>query len=87
MDKQMTPHTVQVSMDGLRRNLTRDAEELGEHLKSMFDDMMEHDKEEIIERFDQLACGLNSLNCIEASSDDKFNMMDDVEVTLLGNHD
>jgi len=83
----MTPHTVKISIDGLRKNLTDDVEKLGEHLKTLLDELGDYDKEEVVRLFDEVACGINSFNCVHAPDDENFNELDDLEVTHLGNYD
>lgn len=83
----MATHKVQVSMNGLRKGLVDDAQELRQAIKDVFDFLDEDDKQELTERFDTLACGLNSLNCIHAENDENFTCMEDVEVELIGQYE
>jgi len=83
----MSTYKVTFSMDGLRKNLTDDVEALGEHLKTLLDELDVNDKEEVIQLFDEVACGINSFNCIHAPDDENFNNLENLEVTHLGNYD
>jgi hypothetical protein len=78
---------VTLSMDGLRHNLTDDIEALGEYLKTLLDELGDYDKEEIIHLFDQVACGMNSFNCVHDIDNESFNILDDLEVTSLGKYE
>jgi hypothetical protein len=75
---------VKMSMNGLRAGLTNDAMELRSTIEDSFDHMTNDHKEELIEKFDEVACGLNSLNCVFLDGDDSFTDMNELEVKHLG---
>jgi len=85
----MDTHTVSVSVDGLRQGITNDLEELGQFLKQLIDDgdLCSSDSDEVIRLFDQAACGINSFNCVHSPDDKGFNLLENLEVTHLGNYD
>lgn len=76
--------TIQLSMDGLRSGLTRDTMELREVIEECFEDVPEHMKDELIEKFDAIACTINGLNCVSLPGDDSFTDMNETEVKHLG---
>ena len=76
--------TVQLSMDGLRKDLTSDTMELREVIEECFDHLPDFMKEEMIEKFDAIACTINGLNCVSLPGDELFNELDDLEVKHLG---
>lgn len=76
------------SMDGYRSNMVSDMKELHDAITAILNDVDAGDKEELIEKFDQVACGVNSLNCVSVKGMDSFsNMSDCATVPLLGDYD
>lgn len=63
--------SMNVNMDGLRRNLTINANKLGESIKS-FNPEIGSDFE-IVKAFNDLAQAINILNCISDDKDESFN--------------
>lgn len=76
------------SMNGFRRSLTEDLNELGEALNNVLDGLHDSDAIELKECFDRVACSANSLNCVSLKGDEHFSDMSDApEVKLLGNYE
>ena len=63
--------SMKVNMDGLRRNLTKYANKLGDSIKS-FNPETDSDFE-IVKAFNDLAQVINILNCISDDKDESFN--------------
>ena len=76
---------MKVNMDGLRQNLTLDANKLGEWLKDFISvPNYEPYKYETVEAFNSLAQAINILNCITSNADDSFNELPEtIKVSLL----
>lgn len=75
---------MQVSVDGMRRNMTADINWLREAITSVIDELGENDKQEIIDSFDQVACNQNSFNCMYDDENPLFNDMgEQLEIQLL----
>ena len=83
VDEEFT-ETVSVSMDGVRKNLVRDANGLQEALGDILGELHKDHVDEIVDKFNAIACSLNSLNCLHVPNIDGFsNLEDDTEVELL----
>tara|TARA_Y100000780_G_scaffold186390_1_gene172931 strand:- start:29144 stop:29383 length:240 start_codon:yes stop_codon:yes gene_type:complete len=75
---------MQVSVDGMRRNMTADINWLREAITSVIDELDDNDKQEIIDSFDQVACNQNSFNCMYDDENPLFNDMgEQLEIQLL----
>ena len=77
--------SMKVNMDGVRQNLTLDANQLGECIKDFISDPnYEPSKYNLIKVFNRLAQAINILNCITADEDDSFNELPEtIKVSLL----
>lgn len=76
------------SMNGFRSSLTSDMKELREEIEESLKYLDEELKESLIDRFDTVACSVNSLNHVWVEGNDDFsNMADAPEIPLLGNYD
>ncbi|MCG9579821.1 hypothetical protein L1D14_26830 [Vibrio tubiashii] len=79
---------LQFSMDGYRSNMVSDMKELREAIADILCDVDVNNKQELINKFDQVACGVNSFNCVSVEGMEHFSNMSDSEtVPLLGDYD
>ncbi|MDK9790669.1 hypothetical protein [Vibrio sp. D431a] len=61
--------------------------ELREAIFSVIDNLDLDDKEELIDKFDTVACSVNSLNWVSIEGDDDFSdMSNSPEIPLLGDY-
>lgn len=70
------------SMNGFRRNLSEDAQELRDIAQAIVRDEC-YDKEDFIAAVNQIICHCNCLNCVYVADEPDFTNMGDVEVPLL----
>ncbi|TOH19157.1 hypothetical protein CGI90_04030 [Vibrio parahaemolyticus] len=76
------------SMNGFRSNLVGDMNELSSVLSDVLSELDEDAKAEVIDKFDEVACSVNSLLHVSIEGNDDFkNMAGSKEVELLGNYD
>jgi len=84
-------HQIKFSMNGFRRSMHIDAVDLRHTIQEFIDDdycSLEDLKKEFAEKFDALACAINSLCCIYDENDENFNdLSDELEVQLLGDYE
>lgn len=79
---------IQFSMNGFRSNLRGDMHELRHAIACVLEDVCKDEKDELIDKFDQVACSINSLNYVWVDGMDGFKDMSDApEIELLGNYD
>jgi hypothetical protein len=71
-----------VSMNGLRMNLSRDVDKLREMVLLVLQDNEWYDKEELIDAMNDVICDSNVLNCVY-TEDDNFKNMSDVCVERI----
>lgn len=70
------------SMNGFRRNLSDNAQELRDLAQSIVRDEW-YDKEDFIAAVNNVICSSNCLNCVYTADDPDFTNMGDLEVPLL----
>lgn len=85
-ESQAEIRTVGYSVNGFRRQLHEGLSELRELLQAVINDDY-YDKGELIDKFDNLACLSNSFNCVHIESVPDFELMEDVELDLLGDYE
>ncbi|WP_277810642.1 hypothetical protein [Chromohalobacter canadensis] len=73
---------MKVSMNGLRRNISGDAQELRDVATSIVNDDW-YDKADLVQAVNAIIQHSNVLNCIYSSNDPDFTDMSDLEVKLL----
>ena len=80
---------MKVSMDGLRTHLTWRANDLGNKIRTLINDLgIDYEADDLVESFDELACSVNSLNCVYSKDMDEFTMLIDQEsVDLISDVD
>jgi len=73
------------SMNGFRRNLVSDTNELGDAIRKIISDgSLDGDDEiELADLFNSIACHANCLNCVSISGDDMFSDMSDSKEARL----
>ncbi len=77
---------MEISMDGLRKSLSRDINQL----KSLVIDaanMQLHDRDELFEAMNQVIQDSNILNCVYNNDDDSFTDLSDVRVDPIETED
>jgi hypothetical protein len=78
---------LQFSMNGFRRNLRDDMNDLRDAIERNLDQLCEDEQEELIESFVSVASSLNALNCVWIDGDDNFSdMSDEPEIKMLGEY-
>ena len=78
--------SMKVNMDGLRRNLTIDANKLGESIKNFTSELISDF--EVVKAFNDLAQAINILNCISDDKEESFNELPEtVKVNFLPDKD
>lgn len=70
------------SMNGFRRNLSEDVENLRDLVQSVINDEY-YDKDDLVDAINNVICQSNSLNCVSIDGNDDFSLMEDVEVKLI----
>jgi hypothetical protein len=70
------------SMNGFRRNLSEDVENLRDLVQSVINDE-DYDKEDLVDAINNVICQSNSLNCVSIDGNDDFSLMEDIEVELI----
>ncbi|RIW17845.1 hypothetical protein DS957_003485 [Vibrio harveyi] len=79
---------IRFSMNGFRANLVSEMSELRTSLADVLNELSESDREDVIDKFDEVACSVNSLLHVSIEGNDDFkNMEGSAEVDLLGNYD
>ena len=75
------------SMNGFRRNLISDMDELKSVIEDIFKSLDAEEKEDLIDKFDTVACSINSLNSVWINGDENFSdMSNSPEIDLLGDY-
>ena len=75
------------SMNGFRRNLISDMDELKSAIEDIFESLDADGKEDLIDKFDTVACSINSLICVWIDGDENFSdMSNSPEIDLLGDY-
>lgn len=75
-----------VSMDGLRKNMARDAEDLKASFLELLarEDISKEDAEDAIHDLNSLICSVNSIQCVSVEGIDNFSdLTDEVYVKLI----
>ena len=70
------------SMNGFRKNLNCDIENLRELIQSVIDDN-DFDKEDLVDAMNQVICHSNTLNCVSIEGNKDFSLMEDLHADLL----
>lgn len=73
---------MKISMNGFRRNLTSDLQELREVAASIINDE-QYDKEDLVKTLNAVIQHSNILNCIYVTDDPDFSDMGDLETDPL----
>ena len=80
--------TVVASIDGMRKNMSKDLSRLRETITAISDELYPDDKQEIIASFDQVACNQNAFNGVYDENNPLFNNLGDrFDVELIGDYD
>lgn len=75
------------SMNGFRRNIISDMGELKSAIEDIFESLDTEEKEDLIDKFDTVACSINSLNYVWINGDENFSdMSNSPEIELLGDY-
>lgn len=75
------------SMNGFRRNIISDMDELKSAIEDIFESLDTEEKEDLIDKFDTVACSINSLNYVWINGDENFSdMSNSPEIELLGDY-
>ena len=75
------------SMNGFRRNLISEMDELKSVIEDIFESLDAEEKEDLIDKFDTVACSINSLNSVCINGDENFSdMSNSPEIDLLGDY-
>lgn len=75
------------SMNGFRRNIISDMGELKTAIEDIFESLDTEEKEDLIDKFDTVACSINSLNYVWINGDENFSdMSNSPEIELLGDY-
>lgn len=75
------------SMNGFRHNLISDMDELKSVIEDIFESLDADEKEELIDKFDTVACSINSLNYVWIDGDENFSdMSSSTEIDFLGDY-
>ncbi|WP_210498714.1 hypothetical protein [Vibrio crassostreae] len=75
--------TVTASVDGFRRCIVMEANDLFEAIEGSLDDLYDDTAEDIKNKFNAVGCGLNSFNCYHTDAIDGFSNMEDAEEVKL----
>jgi hypothetical protein len=76
---------IKVSMNGIRRNLSLDIQNLRDIVKNFLDGEF-YERQELVDAMNVVICHSNSLNCIYLDDNPDFKDMGDIEVELLGDY-
>lgn len=80
----MGQNEIGFSVNGFRRELSRDIKELKELTESYLE-TDELDKDDLTEAVNNLICKSNGFNCVKIEAMDSFSNMSDLEVSLIDN--
>ncbi len=78
----MTTHTVGISMNGFRENLSTDIKELRSLIDNVINDNY-FDRDELAEAMNAVICASNGLNCVSMEGDDTFTDISHIELSII----